>query len=64
MPKEKKSCCVKQQSLKSIATEPERQDHTFKATQLIWLLLDMLGIIALRIGLKLIRANLAARSLR
>src|SRR4030065_881138 len=40
--------------------EPEREQRimTFKATQLIWLLLGILeAVIALRIGLKLIGAN-------
>jgi hypothetical protein len=40
--------------------EPEREQRifTFKATQLIWLLLGILeALIALRIGLKLIGAN-------
>jgi hypothetical protein len=40
--------------------EPEREQRiwTFKATQLIWLLLGVLeALIALRIGLKLIGAN-------
>ncbi len=40
--------------------EPEREHRimTFKATQLIWLLLGILeAVIALRIGLKLIGAN-------
>ena len=41
-------------------SEPEREQRifTFKATQLIWLLLGiLLGLIALRIGLMLIGAN-------
>jgi hypothetical protein len=41
-------------------TEPEREQRifTFKATQLIWLLLGILeALIALRIGLKLVGAN-------
>jgi len=40
--------------------EPEREQRifTFKATQLVWLLFGVLiGLIALRIGLKLIGAN-------
>jgi hypothetical protein len=40
--------------------EPEREQRilTFKATQLVWLLLGILeAVIALRIGLKLIGAN-------
>lgn len=43
--------------------EPEREQRifTFKATQLIWLLLGILeALIALRIGLKLIGANPAS----
>jgi hypothetical protein len=44
----------------STQREPDREQRifTFKATQLIWLLLGILeAIIALRIGLKLIGAN-------
>ncbi|HLE37296.1 MAG: hypothetical protein HW376_225 [candidate division NC10 bacterium] len=38
--------------------ERERRIFTFKATQLVWLLFGILeGLIALRIGLKLIGAN-------
>lgn len=46
--------------VKSVQQEPEREQRifTFKITQLIWLLLGILeGLIALRIGLKLIAAN-------
>src|SRR5512143_1121338 len=46
--------------VKSVQREPEREQRifTFKATQLIWLLLGILeALIALRIGLKLIGAN-------
>ena len=46
--------------VKSVQQEPEREQRifTFKATQLIWLLLGILeALIALRIGLKLIGAN-------
>ena len=45
---------------RSSQNEPEREQRifTFKATQLIWLLLGILeALIALRIGLKLIGAN-------
>ncbi len=45
---------------RSSQNEPEREKRifTFKATQLIWLLLGILeALIALRIGLKLIGAN-------
>jgi hypothetical protein len=47
----------------STQLEPEREQRifTFKATQLIWLLLGILeALIALRIGLKLIGANPAS----
>ena len=41
--------------------ERERRIFTFKATQLVWLLFGILeGLIALRIGLKLIGANPAS----
>ena len=46
--------------VKSVQQEPEREQRifTFKLTQLIWLFLGILeGLIALRIGLKLIGAN-------
>jgi hypothetical protein len=46
--------------VKSVQQEPEREQRifTFKITQLIWLFLGILeGLIALRIGLKLIAAN-------
>ena len=46
--------------VKSVQREPEREQRifTFKITQLIWLFLGILeGLIALRIGLKLIGAN-------
>jgi hypothetical protein len=46
--------------VKSVQREPEREQRifTFKVTQLIWLFLGILeGLIALRIGLKLIGAN-------
>jgi hypothetical protein len=44
----------------SVQNEPDREQRifTFKATQLIWLLLGILeALIALRIGLKVIAAN-------
>jgi hypothetical protein len=41
--------------------ERERRIFTFKATQLIWLFLGILeGLLALRVGLKLIGANAAS----
>lgn len=46
--------------IRTSQSEPEREQRifTFKATQLIWLLLGILeGLIALRIGLMLIGAN-------
>lgn len=46
--------------VKSVQQEPEREQRifSFKITQLIWLALGILeGLIALRIGLKLIGAN-------
>jgi len=46
--------------VKSVQQEPEREQRifTFKMSQLIWLFLGILeGLIALRIGLKLIGAN-------
>src|SRR5512134_1921455 len=46
--------------VKSVHEEPEREQRifSFKVTQLIWLFLGILeGLIALRIGLKLIGAN-------
>ncbi len=46
--------------VKSVQQEPEREQRifSFKITQLIWLFLGILeGLIALRIGLKLIAAN-------
>jgi hypothetical protein len=46
--------------VKSVQQEPEREQRifTFKMSQLIWLFLGVLeGLIALRIGLKLIGAN-------
>ena len=49
--------------VKSVQQEPEREQRifTFKITQLIWLFLGILeGLIALRIGLKLIAANPAS----
>lgn len=48
------------QEVRTSQSEPEREQRifTFKATQLIWLLLGVLeAFIALRIGLKLIGAN-------
>ena len=47
-------------AVRTSQNEPEREQRifTFKATQLIWLLLGILeALIALRIGLKLIGAN-------
>lgn len=47
-------------AVRTSQSEPEREQRifTFKATQLIWLLLGILeGLIALRIGLMLIGAN-------
>jgi hypothetical protein len=47
-------------AVRTSQNEPEREQRifTFKATQLIWLLLGVLeGLIALRIGLMLIGAN-------
>jgi hypothetical protein len=49
--------------IKSIRTEPEREQRifTFKITQLVWLLFGILeGLIGLRVGLKLIGANPAS----
>jgi len=49
--------------VKSVQQEPEREQRifSFKVTQLIWLFLGILeGLIALRIGLKLIAANPAS----
>ena len=46
--------------IRTLQNEPEQEQRvfTFKATQLIWLLLGILeALIALRIGLKLIGAN-------
>ncbi|RJP51024.1 MAG: YggT family protein [Anaerolineaceae bacterium] len=46
--------------VRTTQNEPEREQRifSFKATQLIWLFLGILeGLIALRIGLKLIAAN-------
>src|ERR1044071_7967402 len=46
--------------VKSVQQEPEREQRifTFKITQLIWLFLGILeALIALRIGLKLIRSE-------
>jgi hypothetical protein len=51
---------VRVSEVTSSQREPEREQRimTFKATQLIWLLLGILeAVIALRIGLKLIGAN-------
>jgi hypothetical protein len=51
---------VRVSEVTSSQREPEREARimTFKATQLIWLLLGILeAVIALRIGLKLIGAN-------
>jgi hypothetical protein len=47
-------------AVRTSQSEPEREQRifTFKATQLIWLLLGILeGLIAIRIGLMLIGAN-------
>jgi hypothetical protein len=50
----------KRSEVRTTQNEPEREQRifSFKATQLIWLFLGILeGMIALRIGLKLIAAN-------